>query len=686
MGTPRSRVTSLLRWTVAPSLAALLVGCNEKAPECRVRVEGDVTRVLVCDDGSRVELDVLPPPGRASGTLRGEARLFGRSSHDGITASINQAGGGYSTSTRVGADGRWELELPAGIYEVEYLASGYESKSLKQVVVATGDATLPEIVLRAGKTILPADSITRIQIAPDERGLLLFLEEPGALWWWSPKSDARQLSDSAAFVRFTPRGDRIVFLDKFDQARSAGTLVLLDPAGGKPIRVADDVRNWAMSPDEGVIAAEQTSSRLVVWKEGEGATVVTDGLDGWSFAPSGRTVIFRTRVPGGTFRVIHWDVPAAGPSGLEAPWQTFTYSPGGESFLYANMAGETVLWDGLRNRPILLGARGPGGPLFGPDGQWLLFPGIDGWRLLDLSAPAPVPLDDAIDHALFSEDGTALFHGVDSGGEASLSRRDLRTGQTTELARGRWITGPSFAGPATDRWLIFSILPQSAGKERLLGWNADAGLVTLSERSDGPWKISPDGQSVAFFEDGRPVVVSLAGGTRSESAEQANASFAPQWKGSSAVLFLSREGDSRFAIFDPARSITVSLGDWVDWRSCTAAPNGSTSCLARPSARQGGSKLVRWDSGTGVVTEVTDGVQEIAQSLSGGRLALRTRALPSTREDLLFLFDPLLGEPIAIADRVSQPVVASGWMAWISVDKEDAPGAWQTAYPAEFRP
>jgi len=684
MGTPRSRVTSLFRWTVAPSLAALLFACSEKEPGCRIRVEGDGTRVLLCDDGSRMELDVLPPPVRASGTLRGEARLFGRASHDEITASIHQAGGGYSTSTRVGVDGTWELELPAGIYEVEYFAVGYESQRLKQIVVATGDATLPRIELRAGAPIHP-ESPTRILMAPDERGLLLFFGEPGGLWWWSPTQDARQLSGFAASVSFTPSGDRIVFLDNFDQIRSAGTLVLLDPAGGKPIRVADDVQTWAMSPDEGVIAAQQTSSRLVVWKAGEGSAVVTDGLDGWSFAPSGRTVIFRTRVPGGAFRVIHWDVPAAGGSGLEAPWQAFDYSPGGESFLYANMAGETVLWDGLRNHPILLGARGSGRPLFGPDGQWLLFPGIDGWRLLDLSAPAPIPIDGTIDHALFSEDGTALFHGVDSMGGASLSRRDLRTGQTVELARGRSITGPSFAGPATDRWLIFSIRPESFGKQRLLGWNADAGLVTLSERVDGTWTISPDGQAVAFLEDERLVVASLSAGTRSASAEPASATFAPQWTGSSAVLFLSREGNSRFTIFDPARSITVSLGDWVDWRSCSAAPDGSTSCLARPSMRQGGSKLVRWDSGTGVVTEITDGVLEFTQSFTGGRLALRTRALPSTRDDLLFLFDPSLGEPIAIADLVRQPVVASDWMAWISLDLV-FPGAWQTAYPAEFSP
>ncbi|HWV37202.1 MAG TPA: carboxypeptidase-like regulatory domain-containing protein [Vulgatibacter sp.] len=687
MGTPRSLVTIQFRWTGAVLLAGLLFACSEEDPGCRIRTDADGLRTLVCDDGSTARLDPIPPPETATGILRGEARLFGRSRHDDITAFARGSGGSASTSTRVGADGRWELEIATGIYEVELSAPGYVSESLKQVVVAPGEAIMPPIVLHSRGSI-HSEAPTRILVAPDERGLLLFFGEPGALWWWSPDASTRFLSDSAAFVSFTARGDRIVFLDKFDQFRGAGTLLLVDPTGERPtVQIAEDVTRWRMSTDESVIVAEQASARLVLWKEGEGARVVTDGLRGWDLAPSGRTLIFLTRIEG-IPRVIHWDVTASGGSGLEAQWQPFTFSPGGESFLYSNMAGDAVLWDGLRNQPILLGTPGRGEPIFGPDGRWLLFERDDGWRLLDLSAPAPIALDEDVDHALFSEDGTALFHGVDRPGTASVSRRDLRTGQTVELARGRGLTRPVFAGPAGDRWLVFSIVPTGESRAKLLGWTEGGGLVTLSERVDGPWSVSPDGAAVAFLDGQRVVVVSLVDGTRSESDELASTAFDPQWQGSSAVLFLSKEGASRHAIFDPERSTTTSLGDFVDRRTCLAAPDGSTTCLARSSPNLGGSKLVRWDRGTGLATEITDGVIDFTQSLSGRRLALRTRAIPSTDEGLLVLVDPLLVEPVPIADGVRQQVITSRWMAWVSNDDdpERSPGVWFTVFPAERIP
>lgn len=690
MTTPRQWGRVRFRWAAAPSIAILLFACGKDAPTCRVRGEGE-SRILLCDDGSKVNLRVLPPPVAATGILRGEARLFGRPQHDAITVAMFQTGGGHSTSTRVNPDGTWELEVPAGIYDLRYHAPGYGEDRQDQVVVAPGIGRAATVILRSGRMIHP-ESPSRIQVMPDEQGLLLFYREPGPLWYWTPGRGAEKLSDSAARVEFTPLGKRIAFLDDFGRGSPGGTLVIVDPAGRTRETIADDVRNWKISRDEGVVVAEQNSSRLVVWKAGEGASVVTEGVAAWSLAPSGRTVMFLTRVSSFDFHVVHWDVPASGGSNLDAQWQTFEFSPGGESFIYADGTGESVLWDGLRNRPVPLGIRRPGELLFGPDGQWLLFPAQDGWKLIDLSTPVPMPVDDRVDFALFAEDSSALYFGRSSMGSGVLSRRNLATGDTQELVSGVSMARPKWAGFTGDRSLVFSMVAEAGSKQRLLSWSPRTGLTTLSGRIDGQWSISPDESSVAFYEDGHLVVVSLLTGERRASDDLANASFLPAWNVGirqavdpwREVLFQMLDGSSRFAIFVVDRALTVSLGDWVLPSSCRLGEGGPIACLARTSRSGGGSELVRW-AGADAASVIADGVLEFNRDSSGQRLALRTRAIPSTGEDLLLLVDPTLAEPVAIADSVRQPVVTREWVAWIR-DDPDQGGAFYSVFPSEPLP
>ncbi|HEY0839200.1 MAG TPA: hypothetical protein VGD74_03340, partial [Vulgatibacter sp.] len=280
-----------------------------------------------------------------------------------------------------------------------------------------------------------------------------------------------------------------------------------------------------------------------------------------------------------------------------------------------------------------------------------------------------------------SERGDALYFGSTEEGTSSLERRDLERGTTTEILGGDRISVPVFAGEALERWLVFSFVAEGASTPQLRAWTPARGLSVLSEALDGAdWAIAPDDRSVAFYEGGRLVTVELSSGARSVAEGAADTGFVPSWRGGEVVLFAHQ--DATFAVHDRIRGSTMGLGDGVDWTSCTSEPDGSTSCLARASPNGGGSQLLRWDRPDDRNEFVTDGIMESRTCKDGSRMALRSRAIRSTDEDLLLVFDPNLGEPVPLDDRVKDWVVAPRWVAWIRSDGEKDQ-LFYSAYPAE---
>lgn len=219
--------------------------------DCVVEDGEDGGQVLRCPDGSSHPIAKGPP--RADGAIAGMVRRYGVAAEAGIRVSIPT----LDRTVETDGAGAFLLEgLPAGRYDLHFVAPGYPPRVLEGVAVTNGTRVLPPLALRWGRLL--AEGTHVLLPAPDERHALLLKLRGFAL-------TAVRLVDPAtgAVTWIAADVGQVDFV--------GASHFLLADGGGWELRHVDDGRVVATGSEALVLPV---GNSLVAWNE-DGSRILT---------------------------------------------------------------------------------------------------------------------------------------------------------------------------------------------------------------------------------------------------------------------------------------------------------------------------------------------------------------------------------------------------------------------------
>ena len=411
-------------------------------------------------------------------------------------------------------------------------SSGELALSLRSAFLSgsSGIGTLARAPLGGGVPREILEFVEYASWAPDGKDLAIVRFVDGKNRLEYPAGKVLYESERGLFaVRFSPRGDRIAFLER------GGTLYVTDLSGKKE-KLAGGIRGiglawapsgreiwleWRSGSGEGRIVAIDLAGKTRVLARAPGRIILYD------IAPDGRALVehaggFRRvlgAAPGESKeRNLSW-FDGSTPIGLSADARTLLLAEDGD----AGRGNESFYVRRTDGSPAV--KLGDGDVLdLSPDGKWVLVR-QEGARELALvpagtgdAVKLPAAAVEHIDNGVFLEDGRRiLFFGAETAatGTGAFYMQEIPAGKPQKVAAGYGFTGrpvspdgKQILGFGADWKIDLQVIPVGGGEPRAIP----------NTNTVDPIRWSPDGKSILAFEIGslplRIVRVDVATGRR----------------------------------------------------------------------------------------------------------------------------------------------------------------------------
>lgn len=293
-----------MRFALLPCILVLLVSCGSESPACEIKDNGDGTRtiscpgtdpirvaagegictitefgendkIISCQNGETIEIRDGRVLFKGYGFISGIALLFGLDEHDGIRVYVETA----DVEAITGTDGRFQIELPAGIHNVRFEAPGRTPQRVMNVPVIRDTWDMGVVVLRSGRHV--ATPRETVLVSPDETAITSF-DSQGPLrggWLHLTELDEEGLSEPIRLGshvmahEFDRDGGRLLYQERtaidgplhvYDRASGENTTVSLHSMAGRFVLGGEAVFHEARHEDG--------RCELRLWRVADGAT------------------------------------------------------------------------------------------------------------------------------------------------------------------------------------------------------------------------------------------------------------------------------------------------------------------------------------------------------------------------------------------------------------------------------
>lgn len=666
---------------------ALLVACTEEKESCSIVEEADGLFLVCGDVRSPLQHHREREP---QATVEGRVRLFGREDHAEIEVLLSPTVEGRSFTTRTDASGAYRFEkVPVGRYHLRARAPSYPEGLLVQQLVLGPTTRLDDLVLRSATRILTG-TCTQLLGAPSEDAFACLRHDRGALLLWEAGGSLETIAEKAGRPSFSADGRYLFFLDEFEIASQSGTLWIHDREDGSRIKVAEKATSWALAPGGGSLAVRQTGGRLAVWTWRRTATVIGDEVPQWRFSADGAyllALVLESEEEGAP-QLVLWDVDAEAGTSLgrvAAPLPTF--GPDGRSFLYRDVHGGTHFFDAEGQGSRFLGSQLLQAEL-SPDGRAALLRDPDlTLHWVPLGGGEEQQVAERVSWAAFLPgDHQLLYLQTLFDGQRRLAVWHPEGDEAT-LAVAPWLETPTFAPGGSSLW--FRVQDESEMTWSLWAWRPFAqDPVFVTSQSRGVPRFSPDGKAAAFVSGAEASLVlwDLEAWEGQVLTTDAGPNAPLGWFGGSRRLHYVDgrsvlPGLGPLALWDRETARSFSLGEDVRHDTCRFTGEGALLCLARPSPREAGAELIRWDDEERGLLVLADGVTSFGSNRSGRRTLFVTRPLPESEDSVLWLFDADSGEVVPLDDGIERALLGDGWIAWTVRGEGARSGLYVSFYP-----